>query len=60
MLNKEDKEYLDSIGFISTICHPDWSGFEICEYGFTFMSTTIRFKPLLRKYIEKIRSSDLE
>ena len=55
MLNKEDKEYLDSIGFISTIYHPEWCGLKLCEYGFTFMCTTVRFKPLLRKYIEKLR-----
>ena len=55
MLNKEDEEYLKSIRFISTIYHPEWSGFGIGEGGFTFGSVTFRFKPLLRKHIEKLR-----
>ena len=55
MLNKEDEEYLKSIGFISIVSHPEWSGFDIGEGGFTIGSVTFRFKPLLRKHIEKLR-----
>lgn len=55
MLNKEDEEYLNSIRFISTIYHPEWSGFDIGEGGFTIGSVTIICRHLLRKHIENIR-----
>ena len=55
MLNQKDEQYLNSIGFVSTVYHPEWSGFDICEYGLTIGTTTIRFKNLLRKHIENIR-----